>query len=64
MFQDHEERIGRVFCIYSKSNYLDYIRNSTIVEYIRDGDLKHYAINCLDHTIYIASMVEPIVTRK
>ena len=64
MFQDNEERMGRLFCIYSKSNYLDYIRNNTIVEYIRDGELKHYSINCLHHTIYIASMEEPMVTRE
>jgi hypothetical protein len=63
MFQEHEERIGRLFCVYSKSAYLDYIRNNTIVEHVREGELKHYAINCLNHTIYIASMESPIVTR-
>lgn len=44
--------------------YLDYIRVSTIVEHIREGELKHFAINCLNHTIYIASMDEPIITKK
>jgi len=64
MFQDHEERVGRLFCIYSKSTYLDYIRINTIVEYIREGELKHYAINCLNHTVHVASMDEPIIRRN
>ena len=64
MFQDQEERVGRLFCIYSKSTYLDYIRINTIVEYIREGELKHFAINCLNHTVHVASMDEPIITKN
>lgn len=64
ILHNYEERIGRLLCIYSKSNYLDYIRKDLIAEYVREGELKHYAINCLNHIIYIASMDEPAITRK
>ncbi|HWD88501.1 MAG TPA: hypothetical protein VG367_10270 [Mucilaginibacter sp.] len=66
MMQDNEERVGRLFCVYSKSNYLDYIRNNTIVDYTYDynQELKHYGINCQHHTIDIVTISEPIVKRK
>jgi hypothetical protein len=63
MYHEHEERVGSLFCLYSKSNYLDFIRSNTIVEYLREGELKHYAINCLNHIINIATMDEPIIER-
>ncbi|MDO3627374.1 hypothetical protein [Mucilaginibacter sp. BT774] len=65
MFQNDEERIGRLFCIYSKSHYLDFIHNNTLVDdiYDYDGELKHYAINCLDHIINIVTIDEPVIKR-
>jgi hypothetical protein len=61
----NEERIGRLFCIYSKSNYLDYIRDTTLVNYTYDYDntLKHYAINCQNHVIDIITIDEPVIKR-
>ena len=61
VFHEYEERIGRLFCIYSKSNYLDYILKETIVDFIHTCELKHYGINCLNHTINIVSLEEPII---
>jgi len=65
MYQEEEERIGRLFCIYSKSHYLDFIYNNTLVDdiYDYDGELKHYAINCLDHVINIVTIDEPVIKR-
>ena len=63
-FNDSEERIGRLFCIYSKSNYLDFVKSNTIAEFVLEAEIKHYAINCLNHIINIASIEEPIVTRS
>jgi hypothetical protein len=66
MPQDNEEWIGRLFRIYSKSNYLDYVRNNTIVDYTYDynKELKHYGINCQHHTIDIVTISEPVIKRK
>jgi len=60
---ENEERVGRLFCIYSKSNYLDYIRATTLVNYTYDYDntLKHYAINCQNHVIDIVTIDEPVI---
>src|SRR5258708_14146700 len=50
MYQDDEERIGRLFCIYSKSHYLNFIHNDILFDDLIDyiGELKHYAFNSLD----------------
>lgn len=63
MFKDNQERLGRLLCIYSKSNYIEYIRMNTIVEHIREGELKHYAINCLNHIIDIITIDEPVIKK-
>jgi hypothetical protein len=64
-FNKNEERVGRLLCIYSKSTFMDYIRETTLVEYTYDYDktLTHYAVNCQDHVIYIISKHEPIIKR-
>lgn len=65
-FKDDEEWIGRLFCVFSKSSYLDYIHATTLVDftYIYEGDeLKHYSINCQDHVINIASIKGPIIRK-
>ena len=61
----NDERIGRLFCVYSKSNYLDYIRETTLVNYTYDynNTLGHYALNCLNHIVDIVSMDEPVIRR-
>lgn len=61
---ENEKRVGRLFSIYSKSNYLEYVRKSTIAEFYYGTDnieLKHYGIYCLNHSIDIISVDEPII---
>jgi len=62
---ENDERIGRLFCLYSKSNYLDYIRDTTPVNYTYDYDntLKHYAFNCQNHIIDIITIDQPVIKR-
>lgn len=62
-FEKEAVRSGRLFCIYSKSSYLEYIRNNTIVAHIRDGELKHFAINCEMHIVDITSMSDPVIKK-
>jgi len=63
---DDEQRIGRLLCVFSKSKFMDYIRETTIVDYTYDYNktLKHYAVSCLGHVIDIVSKEEPIVKKR
>jgi len=65
VFNENDERIGRLFCIYSKSTYINYVRENTIVNYTYDYDnaLKHYSLNCQHHTIDIITKEEPVIKR-
>jgi hypothetical protein len=65
-FIKNDEGIGRQFCIYSKSHYLSYICENTLVNYTYDYEntLKHYRINCQDHVIDIIAKDEPSIKRK
>ncbi|MDB4921505.1 hypothetical protein [Mucilaginibacter sp.] len=60
---EHEEWVGGLICIYNKSNYLDYIKQNTVAEYILDEEIKHYSVNCSNHIIHIASICDPQITR-
>lgn len=64
-FNENEQRIGRLLCIYSKSMFLDHIRETTLVDYTYDYDktLTHYAINCQDHVINVISKHKPVIKR-
>jgi hypothetical protein len=62
---EYEERIGRLFCIYSKSYFLDHIKQHTIAEFLHENEnvnIKHYSINCLNHVVDIVSISEPVTT--
>lgn len=56
---DSEVFEGRIFCIYTKSHYLDYIQNGTFATDDYPGPFKHYGFNCLNHIVDVASMSEP-----
>ena len=56
---DSEISEGRLFCIYTKSHYLDYIHNGTFASDDYPGPFKHYGFNCLNHIVDVASMSEP-----
>ncbi|MBL0320402.1 MAG: hypothetical protein IPP74_14100 [Alphaproteobacteria bacterium] len=53
---------GRLLCLYSKSHFLDYAQKATIACDAHPGPLKHWGINCLNHTIDVISYVEPEFT--
>lgn len=54
-----EVRTGRLFCVYSKSHFLDHVRASTLASEDYPGPFTHYGINCLNHTIDVVSAEEP-----
>jgi len=56
VMDDYEISDGNLFRIYSKSRYLDFIKEGTIVEVIfPEKQFVHYQIPCLNHTIDIIS---------
>jgi hypothetical protein len=57
-----EEKIGKIFGIYKKSRYLDFISVGTFATVDFPGPFKHYGICCLDHIIDIVSISEPVVS--
>jgi hypothetical protein len=60
-WDDYEEFEGRIFRIYRKSRYLDYIQLSTIASEDYPGPYKHYGIACLNHIIDVVSTEEPLI---
>ncbi len=56
---DTEERIGRLFSIYTKSHFLNFVRTSTLATEDYPGPFTHYQMNCLNHTIDVISTSEP-----
>jgi len=50
---------GRLFCIYEKSSYLDYLKKTSFACNDHPGPFKHYGFNCLNHIVDIASAEEP-----
>jgi hypothetical protein len=54
-----EEREGRLFCVYQRSKFLDYVRASTFASDEYPGRFTHYGLNCLDHIVDVASVLAP-----
>lgn len=50
------------FCIFSKSSYLDFILKETYANAIHSGELKHYALYCLNHIVHIIAFNEPVIS--
>ncbi|KRE38177.1 hypothetical protein [Paenibacillus sp. Soil522] len=61
-WDDYEEFEGKIFRIYKKSRYLDFISVGTYATEDFPGPFKHYGISCLDHIVDIVSASEPVVT--
>jgi hypothetical protein len=58
--RDEEEQFeGRLFCMYTRSKFLDYVRTSTFASDEFPGPFKHFGFNCLNHIIDVASMESP-----
>jgi hypothetical protein len=51
----------RLFVEFSRSQYLDYLSKASFASPDYPGPYRHWAIYCQDHTIDIASQVEPVI---
>jgi hypothetical protein len=51
----------RRFAEYSRSHYLDYLAKASFASKDYPGPYRHWALYCQDHTIDIASQVDPII---
>ena len=58
---DEEVFDGRLFCVYEKSDYLDYLKKSSFACDDHPGPFKHYGFNCLNHIVNVASVDEPVI---
>lgn len=56
---DAEVRTGRLFSIYTKSHFLNFVQASTLATEDYPGPFTHYQVNCLNHTIDVVSTSEP-----
>ncbi|MGI8653716.1 MAG: hypothetical protein ACR2LC_00700 [Pyrinomonadaceae bacterium] len=59
---ESEEFTGRLFCVYSKSRFLDYVRVATFASDDYPGKLNHYGINCLNHIVDVVCVGEPEIS--
>ncbi|MGG0847798.1 hypothetical protein [Peribacillus simplex] len=62
MLDEYEEFKGGIFCIYSKSRYLDFVKLSTIASDFHPEPYKHYGINALNHIIDVVSTDPPTIS--
>lgn len=60
---DYERFEGKLFCVYSVSHYLDYIRKDTFATPDYPGPFQHYGINCLNHIIDVVSIHAPQIIK-
>jgi len=58
-----EDWIGKVFRIYSRSRFLDFLSAGTFASSDFPGPFVHYEIACLDHIIDVASLHPPTIRR-
>ena len=59
-----EEFTGRLFCLYSKSKFIDYVREATIAKSVfPELTSRHYGINCLNHIVDVISFEEPEILK-
>jgi hypothetical protein len=52
---------GHTLVEYESSNYLEYLSKATFATADYPGPYRHWAIYCLNHTIDVASQVDPVV---
>lgn len=60
-WDDYEVFEGKIFRIYSKSRYLDYIKAGTFASEDYSGPFKHYGMSCLNHVVDVVSISVPII---
>ena len=62
-WDESEEFTGKLFRVYTKSHFLDYIQVSAVYASEDDpGKFTHYEVVCLEHVIDVASMDEPRIS--
>ncbi|WP_368780864.1 hypothetical protein [Alicyclobacillus fastidiosus] len=61
-WDDYEKFKGKLFRIYSKSRYLDFVAVSTFATHDFPGPFQHYGIVTENHVIDVIATVIPIVT--
>ncbi len=52
---------GRHFRMYRKSQFLSYVRETTLACDLHPGPYKHFEIICLNHVVDVASVDEPSI---
>ncbi|WP_413376368.1 hypothetical protein [Paenibacillus taichungensis] len=57
----YEEFEGKIFRIFERSRYLDFIRLSTFATEDYPGPYKHYGVAGLNHIVDIVSIKDPII---
>lgn len=58
---NYEEFDGRLFCIYKKSHYLNYLSKASLATTDYPGPYRHYGFNCLNHIVDVISTEDPII---
>lgn len=53
---------GGLLSIYTQSQYLEYLSKASFADASYPGPFRHWALYCLNHTIDVASIVEPEVS--
>ena len=61
--KEEQIAVGKMFCIYSKSYFLDYISRATFATAEYPGPFQHYAVFCENHVIDVVSMQAPQTRR-
>lgn len=57
-----EKFTGKLFRIFSRSNLLDFIRQTTSAESMQSDELKHYQLACLNHVVDVICTKPPGVS--
>lgn len=61
VWDDYEQFEGKIFRVYQRSRYLDFISKSTIATADYPGPFLHYGIAGLNHIVDIVSTEAPVV---
>ena len=61
LLRAREEFEGRLFRIYTKSHFLDYVARGPLATKLAPGPFRHYGLFCCNHVIDVASSSEPVI---
>jgi len=62
-WDDYGEWTGTTVRQYSRSRFLEYVKEATIAEGFFSGPLLHYELVCLDHIVDVVANAPPIVEK-